>query len=202
MDKVIQSCLRFPFQVWLTMHYLISFSSLYCMLKIFYSYASLLFWSGCSSVLNMTTLMLLTCLGSALCHINIMPVTTMRSTLSTFIHTVYFLILGAHWRDFFSLVSLQSSSDDCDPHEGIHEGKEGEYRLQVTQFVQRLEYWHKELTNTLVTSITVVPVHSRAVAYLGTADGRHIQVNKSRCSVLLQLMFLKDWQGPNLHGNY
>uniref|UniRef100_A0A665VE06 receptor protein-tyrosine kinase n=1 Tax=Echeneis naucrates TaxID=173247 RepID=A0A665VE06_ECHNA len=39
-----------------------------------------------------------------------------------------------------------------------------------------LEYWHKELTNTLVTSITVVPVHGRTVAYLGTADGRHIQV--------------------------
>lgn len=77
-----------------------------------------------------------------------------------------------------SVVSLQTSSDDCDPHEGIHEGKEGKYRLQVTQFVQRLEYWHKELTNTLVTSITVVPVHGRAVAYLGTSDGRHIQVEK------------------------
>uniref|UniRef100_A0A4W6BV19 Hepatocyte growth factor receptor n=1 Tax=Lates calcarifer TaxID=8187 RepID=A0A4W6BV19_LATCA len=63
---------------------------------------------------------------------------------------------------------------------GIHEGKEGKYRLQVNQFVQRLEYWHKELTNTLVTSITVVPVHGRAVAYLGTADGRHIQVLFSR----------------------
>uniref|UniRef100_H3DF54 Hepatocyte growth factor receptor n=1 Tax=Tetraodon nigroviridis TaxID=99883 RepID=H3DF54_TETNG len=73
-----------------------------------------------------------------------------------------------------------SSSNDCDPHEGIHEGKEGKYRLQVTQFVQRLEYWHKELTNTLVTSINVVPVHGRAVAYLGTADGRHIQVVFSR----------------------
>ncbi|XP_074489762.1 hepatocyte growth factor receptor isoform X1 [Sebastes fasciatus] len=73
-----------------------------------------------------------------------------------------------------------SSSDNCDPHEGIHEGKEGKYRLQVTQFFQRLEYWHKELTNTLVTSITVVPVHGRAVAYLGTADGRHIQVMVSR----------------------
>uniref|UniRef100_A0A665VE36 Hepatocyte growth factor receptor n=1 Tax=Echeneis naucrates TaxID=173247 RepID=A0A665VE36_ECHNA len=58
--------------------------------------------------------------------------------------------------------------------------KEGKYRLQVTQFVQRLEYWHKELTNTLVTSITVVPVHGRTVAYLGTADGRHIQVLFSR----------------------
>uniref|UniRef100_A0A671V8N1 receptor protein-tyrosine kinase n=1 Tax=Sparus aurata TaxID=8175 RepID=A0A671V8N1_SPAAU len=56
----------------------------------------------------------------------------------------------------------------------------GEYRLQVTQFVQRLEFWHKELTDTLVTSITVVPVHGRAVAYLGTADGRHIQVLFSR----------------------
>uniref|UniRef100_A0A7N8WMY0 receptor protein-tyrosine kinase n=1 Tax=Mastacembelus armatus TaxID=205130 RepID=A0A7N8WMY0_9TELE len=63
---------------------------------------------------------------------------------------------------------------------GIHEGKEGKYRLQVTQFVQRLEYWHKELTNTLVTSITVVPVNGRAVAYLGTTDGRHIQVLFSR----------------------
>ncbi|XP_042352020.1 hepatocyte growth factor receptor isoform X2 [Plectropomus leopardus] len=73
-----------------------------------------------------------------------------------------------------------TSSDDCDLHEGIHEGKESKYRLQVTQFVQRLEYWHKELTNTLVTSITVVPVHGRAVAYLGSADGRHIQVLFSR----------------------
>uniref|UniRef100_A0A8C2XTA7 Hepatocyte growth factor receptor n=1 Tax=Cyclopterus lumpus TaxID=8103 RepID=A0A8C2XTA7_CYCLU len=63
---------------------------------------------------------------------------------------------------------------------GIHEGKEGEYRLQVTQFVQRLEFWHKELTDTLVTSITVVQVHGRAVAYLGTADGRHIQVEESQ----------------------
>ncbi|XP_068595383.1 hepatocyte growth factor receptor [Brachionichthys hirsutus] len=73
-----------------------------------------------------------------------------------------------------------TSSDDCDPHEGIHEGREGQYRLQVTQFVQRLEYWHKDLANTLVTSITVVPVHGRAVAYLGTADGRHMQVLFSR----------------------
>ncbi|KAM3870140.1 hepatocyte growth factor receptor [Diretmus argenteus] len=74
----------------------------------------------------------------------------------------------------------KSSTDDCGLHEGIHEGKEGEYRLEVTQFVQRLEYWYKELTNTLVTSITVVPVHGRTVAYLGTADGRHIQVLFSR----------------------
>ncbi|KAM4554342.1 hepatocyte growth factor receptor [Fundulus diaphanus] len=73
-----------------------------------------------------------------------------------------------------------TSSDDCDPHEGIHEGREGKYRLQVTQFVQRLEYWHKDLKNTLVTSITVVPVNDRTVAYLGTADGRHIQVLFSR----------------------
>uniref|UniRef100_A0A3Q3JIE6 Hepatocyte growth factor receptor n=1 Tax=Monopterus albus TaxID=43700 RepID=A0A3Q3JIE6_MONAL len=60
----------------------------------------------------------------------------------------------------------------------------GMYRLQVTQFVQRLEFWHKELTNTLVTSITVVPVHGRAVAYLGTADGRHMQVLFSRFASL------------------
>ncbi|KAF7645839.1 hypothetical protein LDENG_00197570 [Lucifuga dentata] len=77
-------------------------------------------------------------------------------------------------------VCLQSSSDDCGLHEGIREGKEGEYRLEVTQFVQRLEYWHKELTDTLVTSITVTLVHHRTVAYLGTADGRHIQVLFSR----------------------
>ncbi|XP_029009895.1 hepatocyte growth factor receptor [Betta splendens] len=74
----------------------------------------------------------------------------------------------------------KSSSDGCDPHEGIHEGKESNYRLQVTQFVQRLEYWHKELANTLVTSISVAPVHGRAVAFLGTADGRHMQVLFSR----------------------
>ncbi|KAL6106266.1 met [Pungitius sinensis] len=67
-----------------------------------------------------------------------------------------------------------SSLDDCGPHE------EGEYRLQVTQFFQRLVYWNKELSGTLVTSITVVPVRGRAVAYLGTADGRHVQVLFSR----------------------
>lgn len=77
------------------------------------------------------------------------------------------------------VVSLQTSSDDCDPHEGIHEGKESTYRLQVTQFVHRLEYWHKDLTNTLVTSIIVAPVHGRAVVYLGTTDGRQIQVKNS-----------------------
>lgn len=88
-----------------------------------------------------------------------------------------------------SLLS-QSSSNDCDPHEGIHEGKEGKYRLQVTQFVQRLEYWHKELTNTLVTSINVVPVHGRAVAYLGTADGRHIQVRKEIAEPSLVVLLL------------
>lgn len=71
---------------------------------------------------------------------------------------------------------MQSSLDDCGLHEGIREGKEGEYRLEVTQFVQRLEYWHKELTDTLVTSIAVAQVHGRTVAYLGTADGRHMQV--------------------------
>uniref|UniRef100_A0AAX7U6H6 receptor protein-tyrosine kinase n=1 Tax=Astatotilapia calliptera TaxID=8154 RepID=A0AAX7U6H6_ASTCA len=58
--------------------------------------------------------------------------------------------------------------------------RESTYRLQVTQLYQRLEYWHKDLTNTLVTSITVVPVHGRAVVYLGTADGRQIQVLFSR----------------------
>ncbi|KAM4619365.1 hepatocyte growth factor receptor [Polymixia lowei] len=73
-----------------------------------------------------------------------------------------------------------TSSDDCGLHEGIREGKEGEYRLEVNQFVQRLEYWYKELSNTLVTSIAVAAVHGRTVAYLGTADGRHIQVLVSR----------------------
>uniref|UniRef100_A0A7N6FBQ6 Hepatocyte growth factor receptor n=1 Tax=Anabas testudineus TaxID=64144 RepID=A0A7N6FBQ6_ANATE len=76
---------------------------------------------------------------------------------------------GSHKRSCYNMVRA-----------GIHEGKEGKYRLQVTQFVQRLEYWHKELTNTLVTSITVVPVNGRSVAYLGTSDGRHIQVLFSR----------------------
>lgn len=93
-------------------------------------------------------------------------------------------------------MSLQSSSDDCDPHEGLHEGKEGNYRLQVTQFVQRLEYWHKDLTDTLVTSITVAPVHGRAVAYLGTADGRHVQVKASHSSV-----HLGKKRGAHLHRN-
>lgn len=74
------------------------------------------------------------------------------------------------------VVSLQTSSDDCDPHEGISEGKESAYRLQVTHFVQRLEYWHTDLTNTLVTSVLAAPVNDGTMIYLGTADGRHIQV--------------------------
>ena len=71
----------------------------------------------------------------------------------------------------------QTSSDDCGLHEGLHEGKEGEYRLKVVPDAQRLEYWQKDLTNTLVTSIAVATVNSHLVAYLGTSDGRHIQVN-------------------------
>uniref|UniRef100_A0A8D3CFF7 MET proto-oncogene, receptor tyrosine kinase n=1 Tax=Scophthalmus maximus TaxID=52904 RepID=A0A8D3CFF7_SCOMX len=70
-----------------------------------------------------------------------------------------------------------TGSDKKSCYNVVRAGWEGKYRLQVTQFVQRLEYWHRELTNTLVTSIAVVPVHGRAVAYLGTADGRHIQVH-------------------------
>lgn len=99
--------------------------------------------------------------------------------LAVFLPRVTSVLNTTDW--FLPVVSLQTSSDDCDPHEGIREGKEGVYRLQVTQFVQRLEYWHKDLTNTLVTSINVVPVHGRTVAYLGTADGRHIQVKTSLC---------------------
>ncbi|CAL8319324.1 unnamed protein product [Gadus morhua 'NCC'] len=68
-----------------------------------------------------------------------------------------------------------TSSDDCGLHEGLNEGKEGEYRLEVVQDAQRLEYWQKDLTDTLVTSISVAMVHGHIVAYLGTEDGRHIQ---------------------------
>lgn len=75
-----------------------------------------------------------------------------------------------------------TSSDDCDPHEGMHQGREGTYRLQVTQFVPRLEYWNRELSDTLLTSITVAPVHGRTVAYLGTSEGRHLQILFSRFS--------------------
>uniref|UniRef100_A0A3P9LXL3 Hepatocyte growth factor receptor n=1 Tax=Oryzias latipes TaxID=8090 RepID=A0A3P9LXL3_ORYLA len=75
-----------------------------------------------------------------------------------------------------------TSSDECDIHEGISEGKESAYRLQVTNFVQRLEYWHTDLANTLVTSVLAAPVNDGAVIYLGTADGRHIQVLYSRSS--------------------
>ncbi|KAM6972942.1 hepatocyte growth factor receptor [Aplochiton taeniatus] len=69
-----------------------------------------------------------------------------------------------------------SSADDsfsCGQHGGS-------YRLEVTQFVHRLGYWSKLLENTLVTSLVVVPVHNHAVAYIGTADGRHIEVVVSR----------------------
>ncbi|KAJ0069764.1 hypothetical protein NL108_013311, partial [Boleophthalmus pectinirostris] len=75
-----------------------------------------------------------------------------------------------------------TSSDECDPHEGMHEGKESTYRLQITQFVPRLEYWHQDLAHTLLTSITVATVHSRTVAYLGTSDGRLLQILFSRSS--------------------
>lgn len=115
--------------------------------------------------------------NSAVCimslkHINLMFKRYMQSCST--VDPYHFT--GSDKRSCYNL----SSSDDCDPHEGLHEGREGNYRLQVTQFVQRLEYWHKDLSNTLVTSITVVTVHGRAVAYLGTADGRHIQVLFSR----------------------
>jgi len=74
------------------------------------------------------------------------------------------------------LVVPQTSTDDCGLHEGLHEGKEGEYLLEVVIPAQRLEYWQKDLTNTLVTSIAVATVRGHLVAYLGTGDGRHIQV--------------------------
>ncbi|XP_032378784.1 hepatocyte growth factor receptor [Etheostoma spectabile] len=114
---------------------------------------------------------------SAVCAISLKHINKMFRTYMQKCNTVDpYHFTGSEKKSCYNV----SSSDDCDPHEGIHEGKEGKYRLQVTQFVQRLEYWHKELTNTLVTSITVMPVHGRTVAYLGTADGRHIQVLFSR----------------------
>uniref|UniRef100_A0A8C6TBG6 receptor protein-tyrosine kinase n=1 Tax=Neogobius melanostomus TaxID=47308 RepID=A0A8C6TBG6_9GOBI len=54
---------------------------------------------------------------------------------------------------------------------GMHMGREGTYRLQVTQYMARLEHWHRELSGTLLTSITVASVHGRTVAYLGTSEG-------------------------------
>ncbi|XP_072291686.1 hepatocyte growth factor receptor [Eucyclogobius newberryi] len=75
-----------------------------------------------------------------------------------------------------------TSADECDPHEGMHQGREGTYRLQVTQFVPRLEYWHPELSHTLLTSIAVTSVNGRTVAYLGTSAGRHLQILFSRSS--------------------
>ncbi|AWP07855.1 met proto-oncogene (hepatocyte growth factor receptor)-like [Scophthalmus maximus] len=115
--------------------------------------------------------------SSAVCIMSLKHINTMFKNYMQSCNTVDpYHFTGSDKKSCYNV----SSSDDCDPHEGIHEGKEGKYRLQVTQFVQRLEYWHRELTNTLVTSIAVVPVHGRAVAYLGTADGRHIQVLCSR----------------------
>ncbi|XP_047452432.1 hepatocyte growth factor receptor isoform X2 [Mugil cephalus] len=115
--------------------------------------------------------------NSAVCVISLKHINTMFKMYMERCNTVDpYHFTGSDKKSCYNV----TTSDDCDPHEGIHEGKEGKYRLQVTQFVQRLEYWHKDLTNTLVTSITVVLVHGRAVAYLGTADGRHIQVLLSR----------------------
>ncbi|KAM6937599.1 hepatocyte growth factor receptor [Xenentodon cancila] len=115
--------------------------------------------------------------NSAVCAISLKNINSMFKRLMVECNTVEpYHFTGSDKKSCYTV----TSSDDCDPHEGIHEGKEGVYRLQVTQFVQRLEYWHKDLTNTLVTSINVVPVHGRTVAYLGTADGRHIQVLFSR----------------------
>lgn len=115
--------------------------------------------------------------NSAVCVMSLKHINSMFKLYMEKCHTVDpYHFTGSDLKSCYNV----SSSDDCDPHEGIHEGKEGKYRLQVTQFVQRLEYWHKELANTLLTSIKVVPVHGRAVAYLGTADGRHIQVLFSR----------------------
>ncbi|CAL9696653.1 unnamed protein product [Knipowitschia caucasica] len=75
-----------------------------------------------------------------------------------------------------------TSADECDPHEGMHQGRESTYRLQITQFMTRLEFWHQELSQTLVTSIAVATVRGRTVAYLGTGHGRHLQILFSRSS--------------------
>uniref|UniRef100_A0A3B3ZEX9 Sema domain-containing protein n=1 Tax=Periophthalmus magnuspinnatus TaxID=409849 RepID=A0A3B3ZEX9_9GOBI len=75
-----------------------------------------------------------------------------------------------------NMIRRYMQSYECDPHEGMHEGRESTYRLQITQFLPRLEYWHQDLSHTLLTSITVATVHARTVAYLGTSDGRHLQV--------------------------
>lgn len=115
--------------------------------------------------------------GSAVCAMSLKHINNMFKMYMQRCHTVEpYHFTGSNNKSCYNV----SSSDDCDAHEGIHEGREGHYRLQVTQFVQRLEYWHKELSDTLVTSIHVAQVHGRAVAYLGTADGRHIQVVFSR----------------------
>uniref|UniRef100_A0A8D2ZDX3 receptor protein-tyrosine kinase n=1 Tax=Scophthalmus maximus TaxID=52904 RepID=A0A8D2ZDX3_SCOMX len=110
--------------------------------------------------------------SSAVCIMSLKHINTMFKNYMQSCNTVDpYHFTGSDKKLFTSTFGDQVS---CFP------GKEGKYRLQVTQFVQRLEYWHRELTNTLVTSIAVVPVHGRAVAYLGTADGRHIQVLCSR----------------------
>ncbi|XP_077566728.1 hepatocyte growth factor receptor-like isoform X2 [Stigmatopora nigra] len=115
--------------------------------------------------------------NSAVCAISIKHLNTMFRKYMKDCNTVDpYHFTGSDGKACYNV----SSSDECDPHEGIQEGKEGKYRLQVTQFVQRLDYLHKELTGTLVTSIKVLPVHGHAVAFLGTDDGRLIQVRFSR----------------------
>ncbi|XP_036376075.1 hepatocyte growth factor receptor-like [Megalops cyprinoides] len=69
-----------------------------------------------------------------------------------------------------------SSTDDsfgCGRHE------EG-YQLEVTSTMTRLDYFHGQFSNVLLTSIAAFPMGDETVASLGTSEGRVIQVVVSR----------------------
>ncbi|XP_035258018.1 hepatocyte growth factor receptor-like [Anguilla anguilla] len=64
-------------------------------------------------------------------------------------------------------------SSTCGRHE------EG-YRLEITSTMTRLDYFHGQFSNLLLTSIAVFPMGDETVASLGTSTGRVIQVVVSR----------------------
>ncbi|XP_061085911.1 hepatocyte growth factor receptor-like isoform X2 [Conger conger] len=69
--------------------------------------------------------------------------------------------------------SSSGDSSTCGRHE------EG-YRLEITSTMKRLDYFHGQFSDVLLTSIAVFPMGEETVASLGTSTGRVIQVVISR----------------------
>lgn len=80
--------------------------------------------------------------------------------------------------------STAGDSSTCGRHE------EG-YRLEITSTMTRLDYFHGQFSDLLLTSIAVFPMEEETVASLGTSTGRVIQVGGGALALLyfIQLSF-------------